>query len=494
MEEEGICYFFRHDGRRPHARLADAPRAHAAPRHRSRSTSTGARTAPACSSGRRRRSCGPAGSRCATTSSSCRTAPRGGERRSSRAVQAGQVTHRLRLAGNEQLELYDYPGGYAKRFDGVGPGGGDQPGELQKIFPTRQRSRRRSGCRRRPAEPRRRRRLDVPQLHERPPVRAPGPLRRRRRLRADERRAHGPRHGDVRSRRDLEYTNSFTCIPAALPFRPPGRRRRPVVAGPQTAVVVGPAGEEIFTDKYGRVKVQFHWDREGKNDENSSCWMRVGAAPSAARSTGSSSIPRGGREVVVDVPGRRPRPADHRRQRLQRPDAPPPEAAGVSASDEHERAPWAAGCSSSAGSSGSARRGRQAAAAAARRSSSTRARRRRHAGRRAPGARAAARRPADAPRRAARRRDGDARRRAARRRVRAARARGSGSDTERLELHTFKLRDGTIIGSGDERRASRASSRSSAERAATRAPAARTSRVRAATSSAATARPSFASR
>ena len=59
-------------------------------------------------------------------------------------------------------------------------------------------------------------------------------------------------------------------------FRPPqSARREPVVAGPQTAVVVGPAGEEIYTDKYGRVKVQFHWDREGKNDENSSCWIRV---------------------------------------------------------------------------------------------------------------------------------------------------------------------------------------------------------------------------
>src|SRR5262249_55004642 len=71
------------------------------------------------------------------------------------------------------------------------------------------------------------------------------------------------------------YTNSFTCIPAALPFRPLRRTPRPVVAGTQTAVVVGPKGEEIFTDKYGRIKVQFHWDRQGKDDAASSCWVRV---------------------------------------------------------------------------------------------------------------------------------------------------------------------------------------------------------------------------
>lgn len=69
--------------------------------------------------------------------------------------------------------------------------------------------------------------------------------------------------------------------------------------GCQTAVVVGPAGEEIYTDKHGRVKVQFHWDREGKRDENSSCWIRV-SHPSAGKGWGSLSIPRIGQEVVVD--------------------------------------------------------------------------------------------------------------------------------------------------------------------------------------------------
>ena len=69
--------------------------------------------------------------------------------------------------------------------------------------------------------------------------------------------------------------------------------------GSQTAVVVGPKGEEIFTDKYGRVKVQFHWDRKGKNDEDSSCWVRVGQL-AAGRRWGASYWPRIGQEVIVD--------------------------------------------------------------------------------------------------------------------------------------------------------------------------------------------------
>jgi len=71
------------------------------------------------------------------------------------------------------------------------------------------------------------------------------------------------------------------------------------VQGSQSAVVVGPKGEEIFTDKYGRVKVQFHWDREGKNDEDSSCWVRVGQL-AAGRRWGASHWPRIGQEVIVD--------------------------------------------------------------------------------------------------------------------------------------------------------------------------------------------------
>src|SRR5450755_1862425 len=98
---------------------------------------------------------------------------------------------------------------------------------------------------------------------------------------------------------EFAYRNSFECIPYSVPYRPARVTPEPFVQGCQTAVVVGPAGEEIYTDKYGRVKVQFHWDREGKKNENSSCWVRV-SHPWAGQGWGAISIPRIGQEVIVD--------------------------------------------------------------------------------------------------------------------------------------------------------------------------------------------------
>lgn len=97
---------------------------------------------------------------------------------------------------------------------------------------------------------------------------------------------------------DTDYSNSFTCIPDSVSFRPARLTPKPFVQGVQTAVVVGPAGEEIYVDEFGRVKVQFHWDREGKKDENTSCWMRVSQSH-AGPSFGSIIIPRMGEEVIV---------------------------------------------------------------------------------------------------------------------------------------------------------------------------------------------------
>lgn len=98
---------------------------------------------------------------------------------------------------------------------------------------------------------------------------------------------------------ELTYQNRFQCIPFSIPYRPARATRQPFVQGCQTAVVVGPAGEEIYTDKHGRVKVQFHWDRDGKKNENSSCWVRV-SHPWAGKGWGAVSIPRIGQEVIVD--------------------------------------------------------------------------------------------------------------------------------------------------------------------------------------------------
>ncbi len=94
------------------------------------------------------------------------------------------------------------------------------------------------------------------------------------------------------------YSNHFKCIPAPTPFRPARITPKPFVQGPQTALIVGKSGEEIWVDKYGRVKVQFYWDRQGQKDENSSCWVRV-SQPWGGKGWGAMWIPRIGQEVVV---------------------------------------------------------------------------------------------------------------------------------------------------------------------------------------------------
>jgi uncharacterized protein involved in type VI secretion and phage assembly len=95
------------------------------------------------------------------------------------------------------------------------------------------------------------------------------------------------------------YECRFECIPAAVAYRPPRATPWPIMRGTQTARVVGPSGEEIHTDQYGRVKVQFNWDREGEFDDKSSCWIRV-AQGMAGGGYGLMFLPRIGQEVIVD--------------------------------------------------------------------------------------------------------------------------------------------------------------------------------------------------
>lgn len=94
------------------------------------------------------------------------------------------------------------------------------------------------------------------------------------------------------------YTNSFSAFPSTVQFRPMEITPKPKIYGTQTALVVGKSGEEIWTDEYGRIKVQFHWDREGKKDENSSCWIRV-TQIWAGKNWGTLFTPRIGTEVIV---------------------------------------------------------------------------------------------------------------------------------------------------------------------------------------------------
>jgi len=96
-----------------------------------------------------------------------------------------------------------------------------------------------------------------------------------------------------------QYRNNFVCIPAEVHYRPLQTHIKPVMKGPQTAVVTGPKGEEIYIDEHGRIKVQFMWDREGKKDENTTCFLRV-VQSWAGNGWGSSFIPRIGHEVIVN--------------------------------------------------------------------------------------------------------------------------------------------------------------------------------------------------
>jgi type VI secretion system secreted protein VgrG len=97
------------------------------------------------------------------------------------------------------------------------------------------------------------------------------------------------------------YSNNFLCMPVEIPFRPERNTLKPAIAGSQTAIVTGPAGEEIHTDDHGRVKVKFPWDRnpDNKADENLTCWIRVSQAW-AGSSYGAVHIPRIGQEVIVN--------------------------------------------------------------------------------------------------------------------------------------------------------------------------------------------------
>jgi type VI secretion system secreted protein VgrG len=105
-------------------------------------------------------------------------------------------------------------------------------------------------------------------------------------------------HNNYLSGHQASYYNVFSCVRKKIVFRPQLTTPRPTISGPQTAIIVGPPGEEIFTDELGRVKVQFHWDRKGEHNDKSSCWVRVAQA-GASGGFGSIQIPRVGDEVVV---------------------------------------------------------------------------------------------------------------------------------------------------------------------------------------------------
>jgi len=222
------------------------------------------------------------------------------------SAKVGKVSHKLIVGGNDELELYDYPGGYAKRVDGISKSGGEQPSELQTVHSDNQRTVKirmeaetsqaifihaTSNCIHFTSGYK----FSVEESDASKGFKGDGEYVLTE-IQHTLELAVGYRAGE---KEKFSYSNAFVCIPQPINYRPQRTTRRPAVMGVQSATVVGPSGEEIFTDKYGRVKVQFRWDRDGKKDANSSCWLRV-ASSWAGKQWGMVNIPRIGQEVIVD--------------------------------------------------------------------------------------------------------------------------------------------------------------------------------------------------
>ncbi|MEZ5306144.1 MAG: type VI secretion system tip protein TssI/VgrG [Pyrinomonadaceae bacterium] len=223
-----------------------------------------------------------------------------------------EKTSRYSVGGNQDMEVYIYPGGYARHYDGIDKTGGDQTGELNNIFDDNKLTATnqmlahdigykiingRSNCSSLTAGYRF-------NLKNHPNSDINGAY-------IVTRAAHsaGQHPGYITGADTGEaYTCTFGCIPHGSghpEFRPKLKTKKPIIMGSQSAFVVGPSGDEIFVDKYGRVKVQFTWDRDGSNDGGSSCWVRV-LKDLAGNKYGSMYIPRVGQEVLVDFIGGNP--------------------------------------------------------------------------------------------------------------------------------------------------------------------------------------------
>lgn len=218
------------------------------------------------------------------------------------AVNAGSRKHGLKVAGSADLELYEYPGGYGSRYDGIDPAGSDHASNLAHIFEDN----RRMAKVRLEQETAQALWIDgrgnygnfLPgfQFTLQRHFNGDGPyvLTRVEHEASQEGTYTSTSPSDIA----LVYTNRFRCVPADLPVRPVRKTPRPTIAGTQTATVVGPTDSAVFVDKYGRVKLQFHWDRQGKYDASSSCWVRVSQVWAGNR-FGAFFWPRVGQEVVV---------------------------------------------------------------------------------------------------------------------------------------------------------------------------------------------------
>jgi len=189
----------------------------------------------------------------------------------------------------DEREIYEYPGGYQQAGKGGPERGGQQARlRLEALQATRRRGFGTSDSPRLVAG-------NAFKLAGHPRAGVDGEYR----LVSVTHRGEQPQALDEDAAGEFHYSNDFECMASELPYRAPRVTPRPTMRGLQTATVVGPAGEEVHVDEHGRVKIQFHWDREGARDERSSCWVRVGQMW-AGDGFGALFLPRVGHEVLVD--------------------------------------------------------------------------------------------------------------------------------------------------------------------------------------------------
>jgi type VI secretion system secreted protein VgrG len=200
--------------------------------------------------------------------------------------------------GDSPFAVTDHPGGYARWRDGIDPGGGERPADVQHVFDDNARLARVR------AEEEKAGAVEISGGSTYSQL-TPGHTF----TLADHPDANGEytvtsvRHMAVygagtSGTAQWDYSNRFTCIPGGVTYRPRRETRKPAIHGTQTAVVVGADGAEIDPDKYGRVKVWFRWDPAGPRGQDSSCWVRV-AQFWAGKMWGAQFLPRVGDEVVV---------------------------------------------------------------------------------------------------------------------------------------------------------------------------------------------------
>lgn len=218
----------------------------------------------------------------------------------------GQINHQLKLPANQDTEIYEFPGEYAQRFDAIDKAGNENMDELKKITTDEgiKADNQRTTEIRMQAEALQSFRIRGSSTC--PQFLSAHTFTLRQHFNADDNYLitsveHFSSVGSAYrsgAASNAVYQNTFSCLPSKLAFRPARVTPKPIIHGTQTAYVVGPSGKEIFTDKFGRVKVQFHWDRAGKYDAESACWIRVAQAWAGKR-WGASFWPRIGQEVIV---------------------------------------------------------------------------------------------------------------------------------------------------------------------------------------------------